>query len=269
MRKSVSRFPASFVYATAAILPPLAISSMTLAAESSAGNQTRGVALSAERSSGNYSVESLRRQIGLNLLIVGPVAAIDSRSGVVEILGQLISVPQESAHFLTTVRVGQVLAISGDVSSEGAMRVNQIVEVPTEYVDGASEVLVTGRLTELHESTASAKIGSLAIDYSPAMHSGKLNLSKGAIAQLTGIRTAGSTARLIAFGAIAGSIGSGHVQGSMGSGTTGSMGSGTAGSMGSGTAGSMGSGTAGSMGSGTAGSMGRGTTGSMGSGTVH
>ena len=86
MRKSVRRSPARLVYATAAIIPMVAGTSTAFAADSGAS----ATAIASLRAGSNYSIETLRGQIGGDLLLVGPVSAVNVRSGSVELLGQSI-----------------------------------------------------------------------------------------------------------------------------------------------------------------------------------
>jgi hypothetical protein len=266
MSRAACRMPAGFVCAAALMVVNLAASPAARAV---------GPTALIERMDVDYSIDGLGARIGSDLLIVGPVSISDAAGQTAEILGQSIVVPPQSSGILHDVAVGEVLAVAGHVTSSGAILARRVVRVPTSYIDGASEVLVTGVVTELTTSLARAKVGGLIIDYSPALYSGETGIAKGSVIRLRGIRPAES-GPLVAFAAkvlpavsrgsgIAGSMGSG-IAGSMGSGIAGSMGSGIAGSMGSGITGSMGSGITGSMGSGIAGSMGSGITGSMGSG---
>jgi len=292
---AIRRIPTGLACVAAALLPGLAASLPALA---DAVNIQQAVIrelrpLSAAGTS-NYSIDEIRQQVGTDLLLVGPVTRVEAASHSLEVLGQSVTLKSSALDdALVATRLGQVLAIAGNLSPEGHVTANRIFIVPTEYVDGATEVMVSGSIGSLDASIARAKIGEVTVDYSPALHAGDLGISAGSVVQFSGI-SSGGTRTMIAFNArsvssytgssthesvdvlahanssqLAGSMGSG-VDGSMGSGRSavlrGSMGSGAAGSMGSGIDGSMGSGSAGSMGSGLDGSMGSGLAGSMGSG---
>src|SRR5260221_12498971 len=109
MHNSVRRSRVGLVFATGALLPIFAASETVLAADS-AGS---GIAFASLRAGGPYSIESLRAQIGADLLLVGPVSAVNVRAGTGELLGQTVAALSVGERTLASLRPGSVVGITG------------------------------------------------------------------------------------------------------------------------------------------------------------
>ena len=273
MRKTKKSLSAKATAFLAIALPAVAIAGPSLASASPTLSRVGAT---------NVSIDSLQKQFGAELLLVGPLSSVNSTGTSFDVLGQTVTLgPKAVAN--AVLRPGQLIAVTGAIQPDGKIVATGVVDLQEEYVDGATEVMGSGVVTAHTPTLAKVTVGRLAVDYSPALHAGDPGLAVGSTVQFRGIQI-GSTSSAIAFSiAVAnrstGSMGSGQTvtaqaTGSMGSGhtvttqATGSMGSGhtatahATGSMGSGhtvtaqVTGSMGSGhtvaaqTTGSMGSG-------------------
>ena len=257
MRKTKKSFPARATAFFAVVLPAVSV----------VGPSAAGESPQAARGSNN-SIDRFQQKFGTELLLLGPLTALDAGASSVDVLGQTVTMGPGMARDVAALRPGELVAVTGTVQPDGRILASRVVSVASDYVDGATEVLGTGVVTSLRAAVARATVGKLSLDYSPALHAGDPGIRVGSTIQFRGIRI-GGTSSAIAFSIS--SLGAGaNPNGSMGSGLNGSMGSGVNGSMGSGkrviAKGSMGSGVNGSMGSGLNGSMGSGRNGSMGSG---
>ena len=248
------------------------------------------------------TIEQLRARFGSDLVLVAPISSVDRALHSAVAMGQSIQLAAADDDSVASLAPNKVAAVIGKVGPDGVIAADSVVALSDTAVDGATELLITGRVTRVNATTGTAKIGHLNVSYAPALYTAGQQVSAGEIVQFLGVNYSmnnlfvadqiqktshqsqglgeSSTPALISKG---GSMGSGRaLGGSMGSGapttlTGGSMGSGSpaavakGGSMGSGRAlgGSMGSGspttlTGGSMGSGSPTAIAKG--GSMGSG---
>jgi hypothetical protein len=103
-------------------------------------------------------------------VLAGPVDAIDITNGSFESLGQVVLAPQE---FLKDVRVGDFVVVEGSVMGAGFLYADSVSISEVEYVPGATEVFVTGLLTEIDQSRGIARLGDLTIDYTPSLGAGQ------------------------------------------------------------------------------------------------
>ncbi len=120
------------------------------------------------------------------LLIYGKIDRVQTSSGTIEILGQTLQLPREMGQ-VTESSVGQVIAIYGFVSPEGAYRVAAFRQLAAiEYVPGATRIVLTGRLSMIDKALAVAMIGSQIVHFSDALHT--LNLDELAIGNVVSFR---------------------------------------------------------------------------------
>ncbi|MHB8722418.1 MAG: hypothetical protein ACYDAH_13640, partial [Steroidobacteraceae bacterium] len=225
-----------------------------------------------------------------NLLVLGPVDAVEPSKAEVRVLGQWIPVSEDQVSQNLDGLVGHLLAVYGSIASNGTFEIATVREQNSiEYVPGATHLYLKGSISALDVLHGTARIGSLAVSYSGALHTLIAeDLSVGAIVSFSGLQFAGSSKLFADNGLVhqvnLGQTGSGsvHMVGQTGSGTSalGQTGSGTSalGQTGSGTSalGQTGSGSSalGQTGSGgvhTLGQTGSGTSalGQTGSGGVH
>jgi hypothetical protein len=221
-----------------------------------------------------------------NLLVLGPVDAVEPSKAQVRVLGQWIPISDNEISQNLDGLIGHVLAAYGSIASDGSFEVTTVREENSvEFVAGATRLYLKGSIAALDALHGTARIGSLTVSYTDALHTLVAeDLSVGAVVSFSGLQFAG-TNKLFADNGLVhqlsstlGQTGSGtvHTLGQTGSGTVhtlGQTGSGTVhtlGQTGSGTVhtlGQTGSGTVhalGQTGSGTVHTLGQ-----TGSGTVH
>jgi hypothetical protein len=268
---------------------------------------TAAFAVNASAAAAAPSIQQLIEQYGPKLALVGPVTKITPDGVPAEVIGQEVHLSAAAGIHPEAVNVGDMVAVIGKVTNTSTVTADAIGKLSSDFVDGATPVLVTGVIAHLESSIGKATVGHLSVDYSATLHDTSRFPMNGHPAQFTGtmyrtqklmvaeqVVTQSTTAATVATEIKA----AGHdalsplnkpspegQQQIAASAKVGSMGSGAAnrvGSMGSGMAnqvGSMGSGRpapslkVGSMGSGitnSVGSMGSGVSahvGSMGSGS--
>ncbi|HKJ19910.1 MAG TPA: hypothetical protein VJ993_04550, partial [Woeseiaceae bacterium] len=71
------------------------------------------------------------------------------------------------------VRVGDFVVVEGSVMGAGFLYADSVSISEVEYVPGATEVFVTGLLTEIDQSRGIARLGDLTIDYTPSLGAGQ------------------------------------------------------------------------------------------------
>ncbi len=84
---------------------------------------------------------------------------------------------------------GAVIVLSGSVDDEGALVTTRVwTDNESMYVDGASVVVITGKVSSVDVATGKLNIGNLVVDYTPALSSGFEGATVGSIVTATGIR---------------------------------------------------------------------------------
>ena len=90
----------------------------------------------------------------------------------------------ELAKGLSAIRIGDVLAVSGD-SGAPATTIRQLTD---SYVAGATPVYVRGKIAFINKSVGYARLDTLTIDFTPAMSSpGFPKFDLGEIIEATGV----------------------------------------------------------------------------------
>ncbi len=81
----------------------------------------------------------------VNLILYGVVDRIQASSGSIEILGQTLQLPRNEAGQITEEMVGKVVAIFGQVNSDGTYNVSSVRQIAlSDFVPGATRLLLTG-----------------------------------------------------------------------------------------------------------------------------
>src|SRR5271154_5564699 len=102
------------------------------------------------------------------LLVLGPVDLVDQSKGRVQVLGQWISL---SANQVSQDLLGRVVAVYGSITPEGAFQVDAVHEQNSiDYVSGATRLYLKGSISGLDTLHGTARIGTLSVDYSGALH---------------------------------------------------------------------------------------------------
>src|SRR5438270_13993992 len=78
----------------------------------------------------------------IQLLLAGPVESINEKDGTLVVLGQKLSISPG-------VTVGDAVSVFGVVRTDGTLSVSRLIDHGV-YVPGASRVLLTGVLQQVH-----------------------------------------------------------------------------------------------------------------------
>ncbi len=190
--------------------------------------------------SGSGSTSSVQQG---QLLLIGPVDAVNARAGLVTILGQKLTYAKAGK-----LVVGDTAAVFGVTKPNGSLVATSIVD-QGQYVPGATVIFVTGKVQKSDSAVGRVTVDGLTIDLTGTMANGVVAPAVGAEIQVTGTQpTAGG---LVVASGISGSgdsaslgiSGSGAALGISGSGASlGISGSGASKSLGiSGSGASLGS----------------------------
>ena len=118
-------------------------------------------------------------------ILAGPGDKIDTVNGVFESMGQTVMASQG---MLSGMRVGDYVSVEGSVVAPGWLYADDVSVSGTPYVEGATEVFVTGLLTSVDQKAGTAQLGGLTIDYTSSLGNGKA--PEGAMWSFSGIRPA-------------------------------------------------------------------------------
>ena len=106
------------------------------------------------------------------VLLVGAIDSIDSAASTITVLGRTLKLP-------TVLKVESALAaghqlmvaVSGRISTTGSVDQMKLRVIPTEYVAGSTEILLSGRVSSVDTSVGTMKVGGVTIDISSALAS--------------------------------------------------------------------------------------------------
>ena len=118
-------------------------------------------------------------------VLAGPVDKIDMANAIFESMGQTVMASQG---MLSGMRVGDYVSVEGSVVAPGWLYADDVSVSGTPYVEGATEVFVTGLLTSVDRKAGTAQLGGLTIDYTSSLGNGKAPV--GAMWSFSGIRPA-------------------------------------------------------------------------------
>ena len=116
------------------------------------------------------------------LLLAGPVDSVNLDAGSFSSLGQEVFAQRT---VLDSLNVGDYVGVSGSIVGPGELDSHQVYHFGNQYVPGATDVFVTGFPSEIDARVGTARIGSLTVDYTPAMG--------GRVEGLSGVITAVGT----------------------------------------------------------------------------
>src|SRR5271168_2385585 len=122
-----------------------------------------------------------------DLLVLGPVDLVDQSKGRVQVLGQWISL---SANQVSQDLLGRVVAVYGSITPEGSFQVAAVHEQNSiDYVSGATRLYLKGSISGLDTLHGTARIGTLSVDYSGALHTLVAeDLAVGTVVSFSGLR---------------------------------------------------------------------------------
>jgi len=111
------------------------------------------------------------------------------------VLGQsyVAKVPQSTltalSDLLASGRLVYVI-VSGKVGADGKVRADSLSIRPSDYVPGATRVMLVGKITNVNASLGRAQIGNVLIDYTSSLGTQRVSPSIGAIVAVTGTQAA-------------------------------------------------------------------------------
>jgi hypothetical protein len=145
------------------------------------------------------SRDELSKVATSDLLLLGPVDAVDQSAKQLVVLGQKVVLQGRAS----PVAVGNIVEVRGSIGTDGTIRATSVSVNNSDFVAGASRFLLTGVVSRADASRGLAQVGGLSVDYTPSLHSfdaAAINVGKRVV--LTGIQPiAGKT--FVAFSAFA------------------------------------------------------------------
>ena len=115
------------------------------------------------------------------LLLEGPVESINEKNGTAVILGQKLAVKLPNG-----VVVGDSVSVYGTLNDDGSLKISKLSSQGL-YVAGASHVVLTAVVQQVHTSVGRAKVGGIDVDLtSVATLDGSLSVASGSVVQVSG-----------------------------------------------------------------------------------
>jgi len=151
--------------------------------------------------SSGYDVSKV---LNSDLMLVGPVDAVDYNTRSLQALGQVVRFPVSKGALLR-IRLGSVIEVRGSLSGNGEIQATSLVSVSSTYVAGAQNILVRGLVSSVKPAIGQLTIGRLIVDYTGALHSlDPTSIAVGSPLLVGGIQPLAQGA-FVAFSAIGGS----------------------------------------------------------------
>jgi hypothetical protein len=117
------------------------------------------------------------------LLLEGPVESINQKNGTAVVLGQKLSITLPEG-----VAVGDGVSVYGTMRDDGTFTISKITN-QNSYVAGASHVVLTAIVQQVHGSIGRAKVGGVDVDLtSISSTDGSLSVTSGSVVQISGIQ---------------------------------------------------------------------------------
>jgi hypothetical protein len=127
-----------------------------------------------------------------DLLLLGPVDLVEPSKARVQVLGQWIPLSQTQISQSPNRLIGHVVAVYGSIAADGSLEVAAVREQDSiDYVPGATHIYLKGSISALDTARGTARIGSLSVSYSSALHSLVAeDLAVGAVVSFSGLQYA-------------------------------------------------------------------------------
>jgi hypothetical protein len=127
-----------------------------------------------------------------DLLLLGPVDLVEPSKARVQVLGQWIPLSQSQISQSPNHLIGHVIAVYGSIAPDGSFEVAAVREQDSiDYVPGATHLYLKGSISALDTLRGTARIGSLSVSYSGALHSLVADdLAVGAVVSFSGLQYA-------------------------------------------------------------------------------
>ena len=145
--------------------------------------------------------------VDTDILALGPVEHVDVAKRQLQVLGQLIAIPVAQSAALDSL-LGKMVEVHGSVKSDGTLQATKVSEITTaSFVPGATQLYLKGALSSVDQVNAVARVGSLSIKYSGALHTLSANsLAVGQLASFSGVEYFGIAAFYADNGRVTGSL---------------------------------------------------------------
>ena len=132
---------------------------------------------------GGISGGAAQKSSANDLVLVGPVDALNTRENAAVVLGQKIRIPGA-----TSLGIGEVVAVYGEV--RGTSLIASRIQKVGAYVPGATEILLTGVVQKLRSSVGRAVVSGVWIDLTAlvSLDGSQLIPAVGSIVQVAGIQ---------------------------------------------------------------------------------
>src|SRR6266446_6102041 len=119
---------------------------------------------------------------GTQLLVVGPVEAINAANKTAIVLGQTVRAPN-----LETLAMGNTVAVYGTIRADGSIAASTIQSRGI-YVPGATAIFISGTVQKAEPSVGRVVVSGVTVDLTSVMSYGMLSPTVGTKLQLTGIQ---------------------------------------------------------------------------------
>src|SRR5215470_13033396 len=117
---------------------------------------------------------------GAELLVVGPVEALNALDGTATVLGQRV-------HTTSHLVVGEAVAVFGVIHPDGSI-VASSIQPRGLYVAGASPIFISGLVERSEPAVGRVVVNGLAVDMTTAMAGGTLSPDVGSKLAISGIQ---------------------------------------------------------------------------------
>ena len=126
-----------------------------------------------------------------HVMLLGPVEAIDQSQGTITVLGRKLRLPtaEESAEDILAAYASGTpiqVAVLGTMSKSGKVANLRLQALPTPYVAGVSEVVLTGSVQAVDTATGRAVVANQAIDISALLDTGAGTMRVGNVVTVRG-----------------------------------------------------------------------------------
>jgi hypothetical protein len=139
----------------------------------------------------SLTAANFRSVAASDLLALGPVEQVSVKTAEIRVLGQLAVVPALQRNMVSEELVGRMVAVYGELNANGSLKVSGVAELGMDYVPGATELFVKGVVRAVNQANATARLGSLSISYSGALHTLNADdIAAGKVVALSGLEFA-------------------------------------------------------------------------------
>jgi hypothetical protein len=128
--------------------------------------------------------------VASDLMIVGPVEAVDLQASTIQVLGQSVRLATlGQTGDLLRLALGNVVAVSGKILAAGVVEASAVSITAEQYVAGAQPVFLRGVVSAILSDVGILAVGKLSIDYTAALYSlDASSLSEGGEFVFSGIQ---------------------------------------------------------------------------------